>query len=1087
MNVTISSLEQLNNHWALQAIGADKIDYGHDLVNRLLVNRAVGQQIQFDIKFTVSDWDLLDKLAMAYELASIEGLNDLLNPASQNQFLREQCAAGAYRAFEIRNLYKLPESTEKRIYHILHLSSLAYCGDRWNDLRRWFKETEDKIQIPSAANASWDNRLLYRLFECWVRLLRKKRWDDLDRIREIIAGLRNDQKTNEAKLLSGDIPNAENRALALRLLALYHWAKSTELLAQYMIQGEPASIFAQLNKHFEAAIDAATACADSQLEVLLKWLHIASRQMVSDSIWWVARRINSRVTQFVENATRNQSLFELLPPQRTAIQKEGLLDQAATAIVVDMPTSGGKTLLAKFRILQALNQFDRDESGKGWVAYVAPTKALTAQITRTLRRDFEPIGINVELLTGAVEIDALEEDLLSQTNRENAFDVLVATPEKLQLIIRNKKISRPLALVVMDEAHNIENESRGLRIELLLATIKGECTSANFLLLMPYVERPEIIARWLAQDVNAGRAISLGSTPWKPNERIVGIFQADEDKSVKAGWRLKYQTLLTSTKTIHLNGEHFVGGVKPLGLAKSTVLKKNNTQTGITFQTAAMAQIFSERGTSIAVANNTNWVWGMARKLCENMEQLTTLSDEICLVQNYLRAEISENFELINMLSYGVGVHHTGLSDETRALMEWLAEKSQLRILCATTTIAQGINFPVSSVFLTANKYPYGQEMSPREFWNLAGRAGRFGHDSVGVVGIAAGKEPNKIVEYVAKATGELASRLVTMLDDLVKAGRLNELETVIQEEQWEDFRCYVAHLWREHERVEAVLSETEQLLRNTFGYGILESRPEDRPKAEKLLEVTRNYARNLALNPGNAKLADMTGFSPEGITQALRGMGKLEKQLTPDDWQPASLFGQQSGMSDLFGVMMKIPQLREGFERIAQRGLEHQQIANLTKAWVNGVGIEQIAREFFSEGTDQTNSITAACQAIYKTLANNGTWGISALSRLGIDFEHLSESEKRQVNLIPAMIYHGVRTEEGVLMRMNAVPRSIAEPLGAEIKKAIKDEPMNIQNTRRYLKQADNSLWNNAKPKSSPLSGSEYKHIWKILSGEGN
>lgn len=103
-------------------------------------------------------------------------------------------------------------------------------------------------------------------------------------------------------------------------------------------------------------------------------------------------------------------MFELLPPQRSALQEQGLLDQAATAVVIDLPTSGGKTLLAQFRILQALNQFAEDG---GWVAYVVPTRALSAQITRRLRRDFTPIGIRVEQLTGAVEIDAIEDEMLS--------------------------------------------------------------------------------------------------------------------------------------------------------------------------------------------------------------------------------------------------------------------------------------------------------------------------------------------------------------------------------------------------------------------------------------------------------------------------------------------------------------------------------------------------------------------------------------------------------------------------------------------------------------------------------------------------
>jgi superfamily II DNA/RNA helicase len=1090
MNVTKSSLDHVDAHWAVQAIGSSRQKRGLELSNQLLVDKALGQQIHFNFEYSSSDEELLSKLAMAYEMAAIEGLNDFINPASDDNKMREQCAAGAHRAFEIRRLFNLPDKDEEKVLHILHLSSLAYCGDRWSDLRRWYNENDNIFDVPSVSDSDWNHRLLYRIFDCWIRLFRKKGWDDLDRIREIVAGLREDQKTYESSVLK-NASVAEDRANALRLIALYHWAKGTELLAKYMLQGDPVGIITLLDKHFESAIDAATAGADAQLEVLMRWLHATSRQMVAGSVWRVARAVNSRVTKFVREVTRQQALFELLPPQRAAIQEQGLLDQAATAVVVDMPTSGGKTLLAQFRILQALNQFDNDESGKGWVAYVAPTKALTSQISRRLRRDFEPIGVNVEQLTGAVEIDAFEEDLLVKSNEDNAFDVLVATPEKLQLIIRNKKINRPLALVVMDEAHNIEDEHRGMRIELLLATIKGECESANFLLLMPFVEKPEILARWLAQDVSAGRAISFGTTPWKPNERIVGLFEAEADDSVNAGWRMKYQTLITTPNTIHLNGKHNVGEVKPLNIPKSTVLASGR-QTSMPSQAAAMAKTLSGRGTSIAVANNTNHVWSMARKIYETLEPLPDISEEIKLVQNFLRTEVSRDFELVKMLGHGVGVHHAGLSDEVRTLIEWLAEEGQLKVLCATTTIAQGINFPVSSVFLASNKYqsskyPYTEEMKPREFWNLAGRAGRMNHDSVGVVGIAAGNNPKDIMKYVSRTTGELASCLVKLLNDLEKQGQLNNLEAVIHREQWEDFRCYVAHLWNEKKNLDAVLADTEQLLRNTFGYGLLKSKKSDCRKADKLLEATRNYARELEKHPERAALADMTGFSPEGIAKAFAGINNLERKLTIDDWKPNSLFGGKSGMADMYGVMLKIPQLKNNLEEIAGRGSGNKQIADITQAWVNGKSIEDIARDYFNGGENQTMAITAACKAIYKTLVNNGTWGISALSRLsGIDFESLSEKDKRQINIIPAMIYHGVRTEEGVLMRMNSIPRSIAESVGKELKRLKGQENSTINEARAFIKEMDQSTWDRLRPTSSSLSGTDYKKVWGILSGEG-
>jgi len=338
----------------------------------------------------------------------------------------------------------------------------------------------------------------------------------------------------------------------------------------------------------------------------------------------------------------------------------------------------------------------------------------------------------------------------------------------------------------------------------------------------------------------------------------------------------------------------------------------------------------------------------------------------------------------------------------------------------------------------------------------------------------------------VSRTTGELVSRLVKMLDELEKAGKLNELDTVLQNDQWEDFRCYIAHLWNEKQDLDAVLSETEQLLRNTFGYGILESKPNQKQKAEKLLQATKYYARSLSENPGHASLADMTGFSPEGIGKALAGINSLENKLTVNDWMPESLFGSQSDMANLYGIMLRIPQLKNNLEEITSTGIEHSQIADITKAWVKGESIEKIAHTYFEGGGNQTQALTAACKAIYKNLINNGTWGISALSQLsGIDFDNLTEPEKRQINMIPAMVYHGVNTEEGVLLRMNSVPRSIAESLGNVMKRTSQNEISTVQEVRSFLKQSNSSVWNQAKPQVSALTGEEYQKIWRILSGE--
>jgi hypothetical protein len=75
-------------------------------------------------------------------------------------------------------------------------------------------------------------------------------------------------------------------------------------------------------------------------------------------------------------------------------------------------------------------------------------------------------------------------------------------------------------------------------------------------------------------------------------------------------------------------------------------------------QTAAIAKILSERVTSIAVAERIDYAWDMAREINRNLNVFNPIPSEIELVKRYLQTEISPNFELIDMLSRGVGVHH---------------------------------------------------------------------------------------------------------------------------------------------------------------------------------------------------------------------------------------------------------------------------------------------------------------------------------------------------------------------------------------------------------------------------------------------
>ena len=180
-------------------------------------------------------------------------------------------------------------------------------------------------------------------------------------------------------------------------------------------------------------------------------------------------------------------------------------------------------------------------------------------------------------------------------------------------------------------------------------------------------------------------------------------------ESERGGWRLLFETLSATEKALPLKGIHYVDGVRPINVPKSRVVIKGK-QTGRWLQTAAIGAVLSARGTSVGVANRISSVWKMADEVARSLPDLESVPTDIRLVQDFLRTEISPDFRLIGMLEKGVGVHHAGLSDDVRALMEWLAENGTLRMLCATSTVAQGLNFPVSSVFLSVSVCSAGSE-----------------------------------------------------------------------------------------------------------------------------------------------------------------------------------------------------------------------------------------------------------------------------------------------------------------------------------------------------------------------------------------
>ena len=146
--------------------------------------------------------------------------------------------------------------------------------------------------------------------------------------------------------------------------------------------------------------------------------------------------------------------------------------------------------------------------------------------------------------------------------------------------------------------------------------------------------------------------------------------------------------------------------------------------------------------------------------------------DEIAELIGGFRFTTNFGRTLSRLIRSGIGVHHAGMLPKYRRLVEQLAQRGLLRVICGTDTLGVGINVPIRTVLLTALTKFDGvkmRQLNAREFHQIAGRAGRAGFDTAGTVVVQApehetenqkalvraGDDPKKLRKIVRKKAPE--------------------------------------------------------------------------------------------------------------------------------------------------------------------------------------------------------------------------------------------------------------------------------------------------------------------------------------------
>ncbi|KEH87955.1 hypothetical protein Z965_05160 [Clostridium novyi A str. BKT29909] len=515
-----------------------------------------------------------------------------------------------------------------------------------------------------------------------------------------------------------------------------------------------------------------------------------------------------------------------------------------------MPTSAGKTLLAKFYILQVLSLYS-----KAKIAYIVPTRALVNQVKRDLKKEFSRFDLKVEVAIPFMELDELEQEVLIKDS-----DIIVTTPEKLDLMVRTKNtFIDDLKLVIVDEAHTIQDPHRGAKLELLLAMLRKENRNLKFLMLSPFIENAKSIVKWLSND----RGLDI-LVDWKPSQQFTGISEIVEGKRGRHKEVVKY--IPSSLNDMYYNEFSIkIGNITNKNISKIdravTLAQKYERIGGVLI--LCIRREYSESIMSLLLERNDI--------SCEKLKQLTKLLDLI-------EEEMGKDSLLYKSVKKGCAYHHSAIPLVIREEIEEAISKQLITIVAATTTLAQGMNFPIATVIFQGMTMPENKSsrrMTVSEFWNIAGRAGRALVDKEGHI-IAICKETKDVKsfkEYLSNKNQEVFSSLLKVIRSIPEEClKLTYLE---QHNELSSFLQYIYHIVRLNSDI-----EVEDLLRGSLVYSNLQELGE-MEQGEKLLRITNEYIKMISNDMKKKNLMsiiDKSGLSSISMHSLITKIRKVKK-----------------------------------------------------------------------------------------------------------------------------------------------------------------------------------------------------------------
>lgn len=420
-------------------------------------------------------------------------------------------------------------------------------------------------------------------------------------------------------------------------------------------------------------------------------------------------------------------------------------------ILVGAPTGSGKTAIAELAILRV---FSLKPGGK--IIYVAPLKSLAKERLRDWEKKLGLLGKKVLELTG---------DYTPDVKMLLEADLLITTPEKWDGISRNwhhRTYVQRVALVIIDEIHLLGLE-RGPVLEVIVSRMRyiAEKTksSVRFVGLSTALANSYDVATWLGISTNFSNKKPPGLFNFKPAVRPCPV-------------------------TVHIEGfseKHYCPRMGTMNKPAYNAIRE------FSITKPVLVFVSSRRQTRLTALDLIS--------LCANESGHSFLKISTDEMRNIIELVKDENLK--HTLSFGIGMHHAGLVESDRRIVEDLFYNSSIQVLVATSTLAWGVNFPAHLVVIKGTEYYDPKlksyvDMPITDILQMIGRAGRPQYDDCAVACLFVSQDKKNFYKKFLYEPFPLESTLHKMLHDHlnaeIAAGTLLSKQSCIEYITWTYF-----------------------------------------------------------------------------------------------------------------------------------------------------------------------------------------------------------------------------------------------------------------------------------------------------------